>query len=96
MARDLSKLIYCFIKDFYSHRDDITINIKKNKVWDSHYTIHLLIHIKPTDGLYATINKGIDKTLLMNQMKGYLNLDQHDCVITYQNVYPETINQIDI
>jgi len=90
MARDLSNIITHFITDLYSYRNDLGVQVKKNKVLNN-YTIHFSVYIKPTDGLYATINKGIDKFSLMNQLQNYFNFSKNDCVITYQNVYSETI-----
>jgi hypothetical protein len=97
MKKDISKPLHSFIKDFYSHRDDISIQITKQiKRKENFYSVLILIHIKPNDGLYDMINKGIDRTALMNEIKGYFNLNWDNCMIYYQNVYPETIYQIDI
>jgi hypothetical protein len=92
MNKDLSKLLHTFTKDLYSYRDDLTIQItKKNIKRKVHYNIHILVHIKLTDGLYATINKGIDRNYLRGEIESYFNLTGDDFNVTYQNVYPGTI-----
>lgn len=93
MKKDLSKILHTFTKVVYSHRDDLTIQItKKNIKRKSHYNIHILVHIKLTDGLYAMIHKGIDRNYLRSEIKSHLNLTEDDFNVTYQNVYPETLN----
>lgn len=90
--KDLTKPLHGFVKGVYSHRDDLTIQVVNTlKQRKPFYSIHFLIHIKPTDGLYATINKGIDRFFLKEEIKNYFNLGDYDFTITYQNVYPETI-----
>ena len=85
MEKDISKTLHTFIKDFYSHREDLTIEItKKIKQKSNFYNIHIKVHLKPTDGLYAAINKGIDRQDLMRGLRDYLNLDWHNCMISYQ------------
>lgn len=97
MVKDLTKPLYKFVSEIYAHRDDLTIQVvKSSKPRQSFYKIHFLIHIRPTDGLYATINKGIDRFSLKNEIQNFFNLGNYDFSITYQNVYPETIYQIDI
>jgi hypothetical protein len=91
-VKDLSKLLHTFTKVVYSHRDDLTIEITKKNVKGNHfYNIHILVHIKSTDGLYATINKGIDRNYLRSEIRSYFNLTGEDFSVTYQNVYPETL-----
>ena len=88
MEKDISKLLHIFIKDFYSHRDDLTIEItKKIKHKSDFYNIHIKVNLKPTDGLYATINKGIDKFRLMDEIQGYFKLDWSNCMISYQTIH---------
>ena len=92
MKKDLSKILYTFTKDLYSHRDDLTIQItKKNIKRKPYYYIHILVHIKITDGLYTMINKGIDRNYLRREIESYFNLSNDDFNVTYQNVYPETL-----
>jgi hypothetical protein len=83
--KDITKLLHTFIKDVYSYRDDLTIEITKtkSKKYQPFYTVHILVHIKLTDGIYSTIRKG--------EIKSYLNLSEDDFRVTYQNVYPKTI-----
>jgi hypothetical protein len=90
MKKDLSKILHTFTKDLYSHRDDLTIQItKKNIKRKPYYTIHILVHIKLTDGLYTMIHKGIDRNYLRREIESYFNLTGDDFRVTYQNVYPE-------
>ena len=90
MARDITKLLHTFIKDVYSYRDDLTIEITKtkSKKYQAFYTVHILVHIKLTDGIYSTIRKGIDRNYLRGEIKSYFNLTEDDFRVTYQNVYP--------
>jgi hypothetical protein len=90
MAKDITKILHAFIKDVYSYRDDLTIEITKtkSKKYQPFYMIHILVHLKLTDGLYAMINKGIDRNYLRKEIKDYLNLTEDDFRVTYQNVYP--------
>ena len=95
MARDITKLLHTFIKDVYSYRDDLTIEITKtkSKKYQAFYTVHILVHIKLTDGIYSTIRKGIDRNYLRGEIKSYFNLTEDDFRVTYQNVYPIRINK---
>ena len=71
MEKDLSKVIEQYVYTHLSHRDDILVQVVKSP---TRYKVHIFIYVKPTDGLYATINKGIDRGDLMNGIKGYFNL----------------------
>jgi hypothetical protein len=95
MAKDITKLLHTFIKDVYSYRDDLTIEITKtkSKKYQPFYMIHILVHIKLTDGIYSTIRKGIDRNYLRGEIKSYFNLTEDDFRVTYQNVYPIRINK---
>ena len=95
MARDITKLLHTFIKDVYSYRDDLTIEITKtkSKKYQAFYTVHILVHIKLTDGIYSTIRKGIDRNYLRGEIKSYFNLTEDEFRVTYQNVYPIRINK---
>ena len=91
--KDLTKLLISFTKGVYSFRDDISIQITKTtKKRKSYYNIHILVHIKLTDGLWSTINKGIDRNYLRSEIKSYFNLSEDDFRVTYQNVYPESLS----
>jgi len=95
MEKDLSKVIEQYVYTHLSHRDDILVQVVKSP---TRYKVHIFIYVKPTDGLYATINKGIDRgdlmnaTInkgidrgdLMNGIKGYFNLDWDSCMIYTQ------------
>jgi len=81
MKKDLSKVIKQYVHNHLSHRDDIEVQVTKTP---KRYEIHIKVNLKPNDGLYATINKGIDRHDLMNSMRGYLNLDWDNCMISYQ------------
>jgi hypothetical protein len=91
--KDLTKLLISFTKVVYSYRDDIGIQITKTtKKRKPYYNIHILVHIKLTDGLWSTINKGIDRNYLRSEIKSYFNLSEDDFRVTYQNVYPESLS----
>ena len=81
MKKDLSKVIKNYVYNHLSHRDDIVVQVNKTP---TRYNVHLEVSLKPTDGLYAAINKGIDRQDLMNGLRDYLNLDWHNCMIFYQ------------
>ncbi len=81
MKKDLSKVIEQYVYTHLSHRDDILVQVVKSP---TRYKVHIFIYVKPTDGLYATINKGIDRGDLMNGIKGYFNLDWDSCMIYTQ------------
>ena len=81
MVKDLSKVIEQYVYTHLSHRDDILVQVVKSP---TRYKVHIFIYVKPTDGLYATINKGIDRGDLMNGIKGYFNLDWDRCMIYTQ------------
>ncbi len=81
MEKDLSKVIEQYVYTHLSHRDDILVQVVKSP---TRYKVHITIYLKPTDGLYATINKGIDRGDLMNGIKGYFNLDWDSCMIYTQ------------
>jgi hypothetical protein len=90
MAKDLSHTLISFIYDYLSHRDDITVQIQTNGKKPYFYRIDILVHMNENDGLLKTINKGIDKLTLYQQIGKYFNLTPNDCRITQQNVYPVT------
>lgn len=81
MVKDLSKVIEHYVYNHLSHRDDILVQVVKSP---TRYKVHITIYVKPTDGLYATINKGIDRGDLMNGIKGYFNLDWQGCMVYTQ------------
>lgn len=87
--KDFSNALISFIEELYSHRDDITAQVKKHDHWSQFYHIHILIHIKSTDGLWKTINKGIDRGKLMDEVEKYFNLTRNDCRVICQNVYED-------
>lgn len=89
MVKDLSNALISFIYDYLSHRDDITVQVKTNGKKPHLYSIRILVYLGENDGLYATINKGIDRFALQKQLEKYFNLTPDDCLITYQNIYPQ-------
>ena len=90
--KDITKILQTFIEDLYTHRDDLTIQVVRTiKNHKPFYSVHFLIHIKTTDGIYAMINKGIDRFYVKKEIQNYFNLGDYDFSITYQNVYPQTI-----
>lgn len=90
--KNITKLLYTFTKDVYSYRDDLTIQITKTtKKRKPYYNIHILVHIKLTDGLWSTINKGIDRNYLRGEIKSYFNLTEDYFRVTYENIYPERV-----
>ena len=90
MAKDLSNALISFVYDYLSHRDDITVQIQTNGKKPYFYGIHILVHLDENDGLLKTINKGIDRLSLYQQLGKYFNLTPDHCRITYQNIYPIT------
>lgn len=91
--KDLTKTLQQFIKDLYSDRNDLTIQIKtvyKNR--KKFYIIHILVHIGKTDGLFAIINKGIDRTHIIKEILSYFKLDVDDFRVSHEKVYPTTIS----
>ena len=77
-VKDISKVIEQYVYNHLSHRDDIIVQVKKTP---QRYNVHVMVNLKPTDGLYATINNGIDRGDLMNGLRDYLNLDWCNCMI---------------
>ena len=90
MAKDLSHTLISFVEDYLSHRDDITVQIQTNGRKPYIYRIHILVHIGENDGLLKTINKGINKFALQQEVQKYFNLTPNDCRITQQNIYPKS------
>jgi hypothetical protein len=80
-VKDISKVIEQYVYNHLSHRDDILVQVKKTP---QRYNVHVIVKLKPTDGLYATINKGIDRGDLMNGLRDYLNLDWNNCMVFTQ------------
>ena len=81
MKKDLSKVIEQYVYNHFPNRDDIQVQVTKTP---KRYEVHINVNLKQTDGLYVAINKGIDRQDLMNGLKGYLNLDWHNCMISYK------------
>ena len=81
MKKDLSKVIEQYVYSHLSHRDDILVQVLKSP---TRYNVHIIVQLKPTDGLWATINKGVDRQDLMRGLRDYLNLDWDNCMIFYQ------------
>jgi hypothetical protein len=81
MKKDLSKVIEQYVYNHLSHRDDILVQVLKTP---KRYNVHIVVYLKPTDGLWATIHKGIDRQDLMRGLKDYLNLDWDKCMIFCQ------------
>ena len=81
MEKDLSKVIENYVYNHLSHRDDIVVQVNKTP---TRYNVHVEVALKPTDGLYAAINKGIDRQDLMRGLRDYLNLDWDSCMIFCQ------------
>jgi hypothetical protein len=81
MKKDLSKVIEKYVYSHLSHRDDILVQVLKTP---KRYNVHIIVYLKPTDGLWATINKGVDRQDLMRGLRDYLNLDWDNCMIFCQ------------
>jgi len=81
MKKDLTKVIEKYVYSHLYHRDDILVQVSKTP---KRYNIHIIVYLKPTDGLWATINKGIDRQDLMRGLRDYLNLDWDSCMIFCQ------------
>ena len=81
MKKDLSKVIEKYVYSHLSHRDDILVQVLKTP---KRYNIHIVVYLKPTDGLWATIHKGVDRQDLMRGLRDYLNLDWDNCMVFCQ------------
>ena len=81
MKKDLSKVIEKYVYSHLSHRDDILDQVLKTP---KRYNVHIIVYLKPTDGLWATINKGVDRQDIMKGLRDYLNLDWDNCMIFCQ------------
>ena len=81
MGKDLSKVIEQYVYSHLSHRDDILVQVLKSP---TRYNVHIFVQLKPTDGLWATINKGVDRQDIMKGLRDYLNLDWDNCMIFCQ------------
>ncbi len=81
MKKDLSKVIEQYVYNHFPNRSDLEVQVTKSP---KRYEVHIIVNLKPTDGLYAAINKGIDRQDLMSGLRGYLNLDWDNCMISYQ------------
>ena len=81
MKKDLSKVIEKYVYSHLSHRDDILVQVLKTP---KRYNVHIIVNLKPTDGLWATINKGVDRQDLMRGLRDYLNLDWDNCMVFCQ------------
>ena len=81
MEKDLSKVIEKYVYSHLSHRDDILVQVLKTP---KRYNVHIIVYLKPTDGLWATINKSVDRQDLMSGIRDYLNLDWDSCMIFCQ------------
>ena len=62
MKKDLSKVIKQYVYFHLSHRDDILVDVTKTP---KRYNVHIEVSVKPTDGIFARINKGVDRNDLM-------------------------------
>lgn len=81
MVKDISKVIEQYVYNHLHHRDDIEVKVTNTP---KRYNVHIVVSLKLTDGLYSIINKGIDRHDLMKGLRDYLNLDWHNCMITYE------------
>jgi hypothetical protein len=81
MKKDLSKVIEKYVYNHLYHRDDILVQVSRTL---KRYNVHIIVYLKPTDGLWATIHKGVDRQDLMRGLKDYLNLDWDNCMIFCQ------------
>lgn len=81
MVKDISKVIEQYVYNHLSHRDDIEVQVTNSP---KRYEVRIVVDLKPTDGLWVTINKGIDRHDLMNGLRDYLNLDWDNCMISYE------------
>ena len=81
MEKDLSKVIEQYVYNHLSHRDDILVQVLKSP---TSYKVHIFVYLKPTDGLYATINKSVDRGDVMRGLQKYINLESYNCTIYCQ------------
>ena len=73
MNKDLSEIIKKYIYYHLSHRNDIVIKVDQN---GKRYDVKIFINLKPTDGLYSRINKGIDTVKLKKEINEFFTLDE--------------------
>ena len=94
--KDISKVINQFVSHYLSYRDDITLYVNSKRMPkdkdnpEGHLVYRVVIHVtlKPTDGLYAKINKNIDRVDLMRALNENFNLYWDNCMIEYHLIDP--------
>ena len=82
MSKDISNIVKKYL-EISLKRDDIEIDVVKIK---KVYHIHITVYVKPTDSLYAMINKGIDKFKVYREINAYFDLNYENCRLTYRLV----------
>lgn len=82
MGKDISNIVKKYL-EISLKRDDIEIDVVKIKKM---YHIHITVYVKPTDSLYAMINKGIDKFKVYEEINAYFDLNYENCRLTYRLV----------
>ena len=81
MVKDISKVIVQYVYNHLQHRDDIEVQVTNTP---KRYNVHIIVKLKPEDGINDTIRKGIDRQDMMSGLRNYLNLDWHNCMISYE------------
>ena len=81
MVKDISKVTEQYVYNHLQHRDDIEVQVTNTP---KRYNVHIIVKLKPEDGINHTIRKGIDRQDMMCGLRNYLNLDWHNCMISYE------------
>ena len=81
MVKDISKVIEQYVYNHLQHRDDIEVQVTNTP---KRYDVHIIVKLKPEDGINDTIRKGIDRQDMMCGLRNYLNLDWYNCMISYE------------
>ena len=81
MVKDISKVIEQYVYNHLQHRDDIEVQVTNTP---KRYNVHIIVKLKPEDGISDTIRKGIDRQDMMCGLRNYLNLDWYNCMISYE------------
>lgn len=81
MVKNISKVIEQYVYNHLPHRDDIEVQVTNTP---KRYNVYIIVKLKPEDGINDTIRKGIDRQDMMCGLRNYLNLDWHNCMISYE------------
>jgi hypothetical protein len=74
MKTDLSKQITQFLKSQYGDKDYLIISVRQT---DYGYLVIFNVILKQTDGLWASISKQINTTIVIKQLCSVFNLQKN-------------------